>query len=769
MLNMIDTQDKLKNFSEAQLIQEMQMPSGSAPQFMVLGEIERRKRMRAEAQKQEGLMKPTVAQEAVSAAGVPQQGIAQVAQSLAPKTDMTQNTGVMNIPASRLPGQPNQPQRMAGGGIMRLAPGGQMSGGTMTAIALLKVNYPELYERYKDSPELADVALAAVQEAKTPEKTGLEALEAPRSYNLLKTMFTDPTNDEISYQRRKDARDFGKDYAAEQARLSDKAITRGSGSDKLAMTPSEVEALIQGRRADAPAIGTTQGSMVSPSVLAIPQQLRDAVPTQQNPRLSMTPSEAEALFLDRAGAVAPIPAFDIVSERPAMDTTQGLMSVPQSVRDTVSPRQTPRLSDLVLAKPDVGSVGIAAARPPSISLSDPDASFESLQSGVEANPIPVTKSRQEERKMLAARPVLQALPVQINPVYSQEEIDAANQTLEAKQGLFEKIPAGPKEYFDISGKSALESGMATGEVVSVTPDGSINSAYISNPTEETIRPRIRPEFLDADPTDASGQAVSVTPDVATGNIIGNIVNEYGLRTGPEGATATIGPNAREAFEAQAVYDMFKGDSKPKDVKAQTPTEETIRPRIRPEGLGALIEPARKTSTNETAESSGAAKSSGSGDKQTFKSTAKGMSQSDWLALAQAGFVLMSTGDFGKAGQAGLEALKQSKDAELAERKFALDERLIEAKIAAAGRKGGAKAIPAAYLTDLRGQMEDKQAQLANLGPPKEGGFLSSASDPNAVLRRQLTEQIRSIQDQIDFMYRSRGLPTVSNTATRKVV
>ena len=82
MLNMIDTQDKLKNFSEAQLIKEMQMPSGSAPQFMVLSEIERRKRMRSDAQRQEGLMQPTVAQEAVSAAGVPQQGIAQVAQSL---------------------------------------------------------------------------------------------------------------------------------------------------------------------------------------------------------------------------------------------------------------------------------------------------------------------------------------------------------------------------------------------------------------------------------------------------------------------------------------------------------------------------------------------------------------------------------------------------------------------------------------------------------------------------------------------------------------
>jgi len=180
MLNMIDTQDKLKNFSEQQLIQEMQRPSGSAPQFMVLGEIERRKRMRADAQRQEGLMQPTVAQEAVSAAGVPQQGIAQVAQSLAPQTDMTQNTGVPNVQAAGLPGQPNQPQRMADGGILRLAPGGGLSGGTISAIASLKVNRPDIYEEYKDDPE----ALAMVAEyfnfpATDSERTGLESIEAP--------------------------------------------------------------------------------------------------------------------------------------------------------------------------------------------------------------------------------------------------------------------------------------------------------------------------------------------------------------------------------------------------------------------------------------------------------------------------------------------------------------------------------------------------------------------------------------------------------------
>jgi hypothetical protein len=94
-MNMLDVQDKLKGLSEQQLVQEMQMPSGSAPQFLVLSEITRRKRMRDSVQQQPD--NTTVAQEAVAAAGVPQGGIADMAQALAPKTDMTQNTGVSPV------------------------------------------------------------------------------------------------------------------------------------------------------------------------------------------------------------------------------------------------------------------------------------------------------------------------------------------------------------------------------------------------------------------------------------------------------------------------------------------------------------------------------------------------------------------------------------------------------------------------------------------------------------------------------------------------
>jgi hypothetical protein len=121
MMNMIELQDKLKNFSQEQLVGMMQQPSGDAPQFMVLGEITRRQKMQQEATKA-----PTqsVAQEAVSAAGVPQGGIADMARTLAPQTNVAQNTGAMSAPPQGMPSAPQGIAQMASGGVIKLAPGG---------------------------------------------------------------------------------------------------------------------------------------------------------------------------------------------------------------------------------------------------------------------------------------------------------------------------------------------------------------------------------------------------------------------------------------------------------------------------------------------------------------------------------------------------------------------------------------------------------------------------------------------------------------------
>ena len=116
MMNVIQIQDALKGMPMEQLIREMQMPSGQAPQFLVLGEIARRKQMEKEFAQRQGQPQTTVAEDAVTAAGVPQQGIASAARAMAPQTDMAMNTA---------PTQQAPVQGMADGGyVQKMQAGG---------------------------------------------------------------------------------------------------------------------------------------------------------------------------------------------------------------------------------------------------------------------------------------------------------------------------------------------------------------------------------------------------------------------------------------------------------------------------------------------------------------------------------------------------------------------------------------------------------------------------------------------------------------------
>lgn len=121
-MNILDVQDKLKGLSEQQLVQEMQMPTGVAPQFLVLSEITRRKRMRDDYKNQQNKPQTTVAQEAVSGAGVPNGGLASMAQTMAPNSSIAQNTAA---PPSQPMPQQAPVQGMYGGGMVRkMATGG---------------------------------------------------------------------------------------------------------------------------------------------------------------------------------------------------------------------------------------------------------------------------------------------------------------------------------------------------------------------------------------------------------------------------------------------------------------------------------------------------------------------------------------------------------------------------------------------------------------------------------------------------------------------
>lgn len=117
-MNIIDVQDQLKNFSENQLIQEMQMPSGMAPQFLVLSEIQRRKRVRDDFAKRNAAMEQTVAQEAVAAAGVPMQGIAGMSEAMAPQSAASDGIGTI-MPQSMRQAVPDAPEMpMQEGGLI---------------------------------------------------------------------------------------------------------------------------------------------------------------------------------------------------------------------------------------------------------------------------------------------------------------------------------------------------------------------------------------------------------------------------------------------------------------------------------------------------------------------------------------------------------------------------------------------------------------------------------------------------------------------------
>jgi hypothetical protein len=125
-MNIIELQDSLKDLPDSALMKEMQMPSGTAPQFLVLSELKRRKRMRDDFQRRQNADMKTVAEEVVTAAGAPQEGIMQVSRAMNPESSIAQNTGMdtaVQMPATQAP-QPEQPMMMADGGVVKMQTGG---------------------------------------------------------------------------------------------------------------------------------------------------------------------------------------------------------------------------------------------------------------------------------------------------------------------------------------------------------------------------------------------------------------------------------------------------------------------------------------------------------------------------------------------------------------------------------------------------------------------------------------------------------------------
>ena len=644
MLNMIDTQDKLKNFSEAQLIKEMQMPSGSAPQFMVLSEIERRKRMRSDAQRQEGLMQPTVAQEAVSAAGVPQQGIAQVAQAMAPKTDMTQNTGVPSVQASKLPGQPNQPQRMADGGIMRLAPGGFVSGDDMNAIARLKVSNPALYEQYKDNPEeLARIAASLSSSMLTnlgeSESQGLGGYNAQNSEGYVgKYQFGDA--------RLTDFRDAtGKDFTMEQFKDS----------------PALQEEVVQWHQKDISDYADDTG------LDEYKGQTINGVLINDDSIMAMAHLGGKSgmrQFIESGGEY-----------NPADSNGTTLSAYGMKFSGQLQPDYSPGVIETT--KLDGVPQGINA-QPPGLLPQQPDYNPDAVKTGPLTFPNFVPKAYPGQQ-VQGGMGLGQILDPNATSIYGGYGRDPEN------PGFVERIAEGVGPFLDRASK-----GFPRYEGQSAF------SGFMRDPNN--------PSGLDQYFIDVEERAQKKRDQ--------NIDN-IGRFNAAESQGNAMGA-AAEVFTQPDPYEVKmqkkKDDAEAAELKLEREKRAKEEARMQKNQLSGI-----KALDKEG---------------ESFKSTASKLNQNQWLSLAQAGLTLMSTGDFGKAGQAGLSAYKDLTSIDLAKAKA-----------------NTRKPIAGAYVTNLQKRVDNLLEERSMLKEPKKMPFLRGGAidDPDKVARERINDQIAELE------------------------
>lgn len=650
MLNMLDTQDKLKNFSEAQLIKEMQMPSGSAPQFMVLSEIERRKRMRSDAQRQEGLMQPTVAQEAVSAAGVPQQGIAQVAQSLAPKTDMTQNTGVPSVQASKLPGQPNQPQRMADGGIMRLAPGGFVSGDDMNAIARLKVSNPALYEQYKDNPEeLARIAVSLSSNMLTnlgeSESQGLGGYNAQNSEGYVgKYQFGDA--------RLTDFRDAtGKDFTMEQFKDS----------------PALQEEVVQWHQKDISDYAGDTG------LDEYKGQTINGVLINDDSIMAMAHLGGKSgmrQFIESGGEY-----------NPADSNGTTLSAYGMKFSGQLQPDYSPGVIETT--KLDGVPQGINA-QPPGLLPQQPDYNPDAVKTGPLTFPNFVPKAYPGQQ-VQGGMGLGQILDPNATSIYGGYGRDPENPGFVER--ISENVSEGIGPFLDSASK-------------------------IMRPIDKQVA---RMEKIAKDKRDKRGYE---------GALRAREEKYFGGREGYEYPNEVARLMGGRAYENKRIAVEEKRQRDIELAKEANSIEE--KKMQQNQGLTTLLKEEKDSK----------------GDDKSFKSTASKLNQNQWLSLAQAGLTLMSTGDFGKAGQAGLSAYKDLTSIDLAKAKA-----------------GKSKPIAGAYVTNLQKRVDNLLEEREMLKDPEKLPFYKGGgmSDPDRVARERINDQIDELERAIDQAYRSAGI------------
>ena len=151
MQNLLEIQNALRSASEQQLIGLLQNPTPTVPQWAVVAQMNTNKEMRDEQTRQQGLGQPTVLEGLMGAASAPTpqtnvagmpQGVASgMAQTIASKTNVNQNTGINTVARNANAVAPVA--TMASGGVLKMQDGGgDLSEGTYTFYYPESMNKP---------------------------------------------------------------------------------------------------------------------------------------------------------------------------------------------------------------------------------------------------------------------------------------------------------------------------------------------------------------------------------------------------------------------------------------------------------------------------------------------------------------------------------------------------------------------------------------------------------------------------------------------------
>jgi hypothetical protein len=545
---------------------------------------------------------------------------------------------------------------MADGGIMRLAPGGFVSGDDMNAIARLKVSNPALYEQYKDNPEeLARIAASLSSSMLTnlgeSESQGLGGYNAQNSEGYVgKYQFGDA--------RLTDFRDAtGKDFTMEQFKDS----------------PALQEEVVQWHQKDISDYADDTG------LDEYKGQTINGVLINDDSIMAMAHLGGKSgmrQFIESGGEY-----------NPADSNGTTLSAYGMKFSGQLQPDYSPGVIETT--KLDGVPQGINA-QPPGLLPQQPDYNPDAVKTGPLTFPNFVPKAYPGQQ-VQGGMGLGQILDPNATSIYGGYGRDPEN------PGFVERIAEGVGPFLDRASK-----GFPRYEGQSAF------SGFMRDPNN--------PSGLDQYFIDVEERAQKKRDQ--------NIDN-IGRFNAAESQGNAMGA-AAEAFTPPSPYEVKmqkkKDDAEAAELKLEREKRAKEEARMQKNQLSGI-----KALDKEG---------------ESFKSTASKLNQNQWLSLAQAGLTLMSTGDFGKAGQAGLSAYKDLTSIDLAKAKA-----------------NTRKPIAGAYVTNLQKRVDNLLEERSMLKEPKKMPFLRGGAidDPDKVARERINDQIAELERAINQAYRSAGI------------